>query len=283
MMAILQRRGWTTISRPAGLEPLRRQGKRMRTSVSGITSLYATKLVYVLGLLLYASVTCFAQPAAPPAAKKESNDILASPLRSDQDRSADAARKPMDFLNFAQVRPGMMALDIGSGAGYTAQLLALAVQPGGKVWAQGENVSAALKKRFEDPPQANVTLVARPFEDPLPENLPKLDLITIVMIYHDIAYMPVDRVKMDHRLFDALKPGGRLIVVDHSAKGGTGVSATKTLHRIDEAVIKQELTQAGFQLDGASDVMRNPADPREQAFFDTKIPTDKFMLRFVKP
>jgi predicted methyltransferase len=103
------------------------------------------------------------------------------------------------------------------------------------------------------------------------------------MNYHDIAYMPVDRAKMNRRLFNALKPGGHLVVMDHSAKTGSGISAAKTLHRIDEKVVADEFRQAGFRLEKSSDFLKNPDDPRDQAFFDMKIPTDKFALRFVKP
>jgi predicted methyltransferase len=108
-------------------------------------------------------------------------------------------------------------------------------------------------------------------------------LITIVLNYHDIAYLPVDRARMNARLFAALKPGGRLVVIDHSAKSGTGIADAKTLHRIDEATVLAELRQAGFVLDTTSDFLRNPADSREVSSGDGRIPTDKFALRFVKP
>jgi len=131
--------------------------------------------------------------------------------------------------------------------------------------------------------QANIVPVVQPFDDPVPANAPKLDLITLIMNYHDIAYMPVDRAKMNQRLFNALKPGGHLVVLDHSAKAGSGISAAKTLHRIDEKVVVDEFQQAGFKLEQEGDFLRNPDDPRDQAFFNMKIPTDKFALRFVKP
>jgi predicted methyltransferase len=108
-------------------------------------------------------------------------------------------------------------------------------------------------------------------------------LITIIMNYHDIAYMPVDRIKMNQRLLKALKPGGHLVVLDHSAKPGSGISEAKTLHRIEEKVVVDELQQAGFKLEQEGAFLKNPADPRDQAFFDMKIPSDKFALRFVKP
>ena len=209
--------------------------------------------------------------------------VIASPIRTDQDRRMDASRHPAEFLPFTQVRPGMHVLDVSAGAGYTSQLLALAVGPTGKVWAQTPQPGAALTKRMADQPQANLVVVARPFEDPVPVEAGKLDLITIVLNYHDISYLPVDRAKMNQRLFAALKPGGRLVVIDHSAIKGTGISAGKTLHRIDETVVLTEVRQAGFVLDAEGDFLRNPADPRDESSNQPKVPTDKFALRFVKP
>jgi len=208
---------------------------------------------------------------------------IASPLRSDADRRTDAARHPTEFLPFTQVQPGMQVLDVSAGAGYTSQLLALVVGPTGMVWAQTPQPGATLTKRLTDHPQPNLSIVKRPFEDPVPDQAQQLDLITIILNYHDISYLPVDRAKMNQRLFAALKPGGRLVVIDHAARDGTGVSDGKTLHRIDKAVVLAEVRRAGFVLDEDSDFLRNRADPRDQTSTDSKIPTDKFALRFVKP
>ena len=207
----------------------------------------------------------------------------ASPIRTDEDRQADAARKPVEFLQFADVRPGMLVLDVATGRGYTTQLLALVVGSKGTVWAQGDKLRPDFTKRMADHPQPNIVPVVRPYDDPVPDDASKLDLITFILNYHDIAYLPVDRAKMNQRLFSALKPGGHLIIIDHSAKKGEGVTVAKTLHRIDEEVVLSELRQAGFRLEQESDFLRNPSDPREQAFFHMKMPTDCFALRFVKP
>lgn len=208
---------------------------------------------------------------------------VTSPIRTDDDRDADVKRKPLEFLQFTKVRPGMRVLDVAAGGGYTTQLLALVVGSNGTVWAQGTQSRQALDKRLASHPQANIVPVIRPFEDPVPDGISNLDLITIIMNYHDIAYMPVDRAKMDRRLFDALKPGGHLVVMDHSAKAGSGISAAKSLHRIDEKVVLDEFRQAGFQLEQEGGFLKNPDDPRDQAFFNMNIQTDKFALRFVKP
>jgi len=195
----------------------------------------------------------------------------------------DAERKPAEFLPFTQIKPGMHVLDVSAGAGYTSQLLALAVGPGGALWAQTPKPGATLTKRLTDHPQANFVVVERPFEDPVPDQAGKLDLVTLVLNYHDITYLPVDRAKMNARLFSALAPGGHFVVIDHSSRSGKGISEGKTLHRIDEAVVLDEVRKAGFVLEAEGDFLRNPADTRDEPSSNPKVPTDKFALRFVKP
>ena len=248
----------------------------------------ATAIVAVaaaLGVgLLFSLGGCATAPAdASHVGAALDQSVIESPIRTDQDRRMDTERHPAEFLQFTGVKPGMQVLDVSAGAGYTSQLLALAVGPTGTVWAQGEQPSPALAKRLESHPQANLVPVARPFEDPVPPQAPKLDLITLVLNYHDITYHPVDRAKMNRRLFAALKPGGHFVVIDHSAKAGADVSVGKTLHRIDEAVVLAEVRNAGFVLDAESAFLRNPADTRESSSLRATIPTDKFALRFVKP
>lgn len=229
------------------------------------------------------SMGCTTAPSDSAISATTFDGVIANPVRSDQDRSMDASRHPAEFLAFTQVRPGMQVLDVSAGAGYTSQLLALAVGPTGMVWAQSPRPGATLTKRLADHPQANLVVVTRPFDDPVPDNTPKLDLITLVLNYHDITYLPVDRAKMNAQLFAALKPGGRFIVIDHSGRKGTGISEGKTLHRIEESVVLDEVRKAGFVLDAEGDFLRNPADPRDEPSGEPKVPTDKFALRFVRP
>jgi predicted methyltransferase len=233
-------------------------------------------------LAVVACVSCTTAPVERSAADR-AQAVIADPIRTDQDRRMDASRNPAQFLPFIGVKPGMVVFDVSAGAGYTSQLLALSVAPGGKVFAQREQPGAALTKRLADHPQPNFIVVYQPFENPVPADTPKLDLITIVNNYHDISYLPVDRATMNRRLYAALKPGGRLVIVDHSAKAGTGTTVAKTLHRIDEAVVISELKDAGFVLEAEGQFLRNPADTREISSGDGQIPPDKFALRFVKP
>jgi predicted methyltransferase len=240
----------------------------------------------ILAVVVLASVLvgCASTPAEDPrAAADRYQKVIASPIRTDADRRLDASRHPAEFLPFTQVKPGMQVLDIAAGGGYTSQLLALAVGPEGRLWAQTQQPGATLNKRLADQPQPNFVVVTRSFEDPVPDQAGKLDLVTLVLNYHDITYLPIDRAKMNQRIFAALKPGGRYVVIDHSAIRGTGISAGKTLHRIDETVVLTEAREAGFVLDAEGSFLRNPADTREQSSNEPKVPTDKFALRFVKP
>src|SRR5436190_5281980 len=171
-------------------------------SSSGSTDMPHARTFAGLAMLVTAVIAGCAMPRpADPAGAMRYDAVIDSPIRTDQDRKTDAARKPAEFLPFTQVQPGMQVLDVSAGGGYTTQLLALAVGPTGKLWAQTPRPGAALTKRLADHPQPNIAIVERPFEDPIAPEMPKLDLITIVLNYHDISYLPVDRAKMNQRLF----------------------------------------------------------------------------------
>ena len=125
-------------------------------------------------------------------------------------------------------------------AGYSTELLARAVGP--MAWCT-RRISAAVVERLKDkfdiraqkPAMKNVVHVVRNFDDPIPPDVGDLDLITFFFAYHDMTYMPVDRAEMNWKMFAALKPGGFLVIADHSARPGDGDTVGKTLHRIEEA------------------------------------------------
>jgi len=238
-----------------------------------------------IGAALVAAVIagCATSPPDVPSAEERAQRVVGSPIRTDQDRRMDASRDPLRFLPFTGVAPGMVVFDLSAGGGYTSQLMALSVGPTGRLYAQRPQPGDALTKRLADNPQPNFIVVYRPFADPIPPDAPKFDLITFVNNYHDFVNAPIDRAQLNRRLFDALKPGGRFVIVDHAALPGSGTSATRTLHRIDEAVVVAEVRQAGFVLEAEGQFLRHPDDPRTVSSGDGAILTDKFALRFVKP
>lgn len=244
---------------------------------------FKRRLVLPLLFLGAAALTGPGAALAADAAGSPYQSAIASPARTSADRDDDAKRKPAVFLAFAQVRPGMKVLDVSAGGGATSELLALAVGDGGEVWAQGGKASASLAKRLGEHPQANLHPLVAPYDNPVPAGVPPLDLVTLIMNYHDIANTKTDRAAMNRRLYEALKPGGYFVVVDNAAKAGSGLKDTETLHRIDEAALIAEVTQAGFVVDARSDYLHVADDPRELPFYKMDgRPDDKFALRFVK-
>jgi predicted methyltransferase len=215
--------------------------------------------------------------------------VVASPDRSDADRKADERRKPEMLLAFAGVRPGMKVLEVGAGAGYSAELLARSVGPRGTVYAQNtpDAIARFIKTRFDERAAKavmnNVVKLVREFDDPVPGDVRNLDLATMLYEYHDTPAAGVDRARMNRRIFEALKPGGHFVVVDHAAKGGADVGVGKTLHRIDESLVRQEVEAAGFRFVAAAEFLRNPDDPRDATSSRATFRVDAFVLKFVKP
>jgi predicted methyltransferase len=209
--------------------------------------------------------------------------IIAAPDRSDADRQTDKRRDPVKLLAFTGIRPGMTVLDMGAGAGYSTELIARTVGPNGKVFAQDSESRDRFLTRAKGPVMANVTYLIRPFDDPIPPDLTGLDAVTYFFAYHDTAYSNVDRAQQNRKLFAALKPGGVLIIADHSAKAGDGVSVVKTLHRIEESVVKQEVEAAGFKLAAEGDFLHHPEDQHDVIVFRSPVPVDEFVLKFQKP
>lgn len=236
-------------------------------------------------IIAAALLTACAGPSAPAP---DYAAIVASPDRSDADRQTDQRRAPAQLLAFTGVRPGMKVLDMGAGGGYSTELLARAVGPTGTVYAQNSADDAGRMKerldaRFDKPGMKQVVRFARDFDDPVPSDVRDLDLITFFFFYHDTTHMQVDRARMNRRLFESLKPGGVLVVADHSGPAGSGTSVGSTLHRIEEAALRREVEAAGFRLTGEGNFLRNPQDPRTTRVFRPEIPVDEFVLRFEKP
>jgi predicted methyltransferase len=224
-----------------------------------------------------------AQGAAPDYAA-----LMAAPDRSDADREADKRRDPVPFLAFAGLRPGMKVLDMGAGAGYSTELVARVVGPSGKVYGQnppdfGERGKAAFAARLATPAMKNAVSLAQPFDDPVPGDVRDLDVITFLFFYHDTTYMAVDRAKMNAKLFAALKPGGLLVIADHSAAAGAGASVGRSLHRIEESLLRSEVEAAGFKLVGEGDFWRHPEDTHDFTTQPPTKPADEFVLKFQKP
>jgi predicted methyltransferase len=234
-------------------------------------------------LSMFTAFAASAQDAKAP----DYDAIVAAPDRSDADCQTDVRRQPARMLAFTGAKAGMKVLDMGAGAGYSTELLARAVGPSGTVYAQEsvavmERVKDKFDIRAQNPAMKNVVHLIRNYDDPLPPDVSGLDLITFFFAYHDVTYMPADRAAMNKKMFAALKPGGYLVIADHSARAGEGISVAKTVHRIEESTLRQEIEAAGFKLAGEADFLRHPEDPRDAAVFRPQVPVDEFVLKYQK-
>ena len=229
--------------------------------------------------------------AAAPSPTASIRAALADPARPPADAAKDAARHTGEILAYAGVKPGDRVADFIMGGGYLTRVLARAVAPSGCVYAYQPAEFVQFRPAYGEEqkaasaPYADVTPLSPPLgEVAFPE---PLDVIVTVQNYHDMhlkAFGPGAAAKADAALFRALKPGGTLLVVDHVAEPGVA-DAPDRLHRIDPAVIRQELVAAGFRFDGELDLLRNRDDPHTALIFDPAIRgrTDQVVYRFRKP
>ena len=228
-------------------------------------------------------------PAAPTPA--DYAGVLATPSRPADDRARDAARHTAETLAFAQVRPGQKIADMIIGGGYFTRVFSAAVGPEGRVTAWQPAEFIAFQSSYGESltavdAVANVDGIRSPIAAP---DFPTgLDLVFTAQNYHDLhlSIAPADTAsRVNAAVFQALKPGGLYVVIDHHALAGSPLTASNTVHRIDIEAVKREVLAAGFVLDGESDLLANSADPRTASVFDASIRgrTSQFMLRFRKP
>jgi predicted methyltransferase len=232
-----------------------------------------------------------AHAAAAMAGQVSIDAAIASPSRPAADVARDAQRHPAALLAFAGIKPGDKVADLMPGGGYFTRLFAQAVGPQGHVYAIVPAELAKLAPKSAEAARAlaagdhSITLLVVPTDAiAAPE---KLDLVWTSDNYHDVYgfFGPDKAAAMDRAIFNALKPGGRFIVIDHVAAAGASATAPTTLHRIDPATVRAQVLAAGFVLTDQSDVLQNPADDHTRKVFDPSIRgrTDQFAYSFRKP
>ena len=249
-------------------------------------------ILAAVAALALSSVACTggAVLQAPPEPSSYAS-ALADPVRTADDRARDQARHTAETLAFAQVRPGQKIADMIIGGGYFTRAFSAAVGPRGRVTAWQPTEFIAFQTSYGEAltavdALANVDGVRSPIAAPVfPTGL---DLVFTAQNYHDLHLnvMPHDTAsRVNAAVFEALKPGGLYVVIDHHAVAGAPRTAADTVHRIDIERVKREVLAAGFELDGESSILANPDDPLTASVFDGSIRgrTSQFMLRFRKP
>jgi predicted methyltransferase len=250
-----------------------------------------------------ALMTILLAMAAPAAAKVPAGtpaDVaagVAAPGRPKTATDLDEVRKPVEVLRFMGLRKGDRVLDYFTGTGYYADIMARAVGPKGYVvgwnsagFGRNEKVVAALKDikarnsntAFYSSPTTAIAFAPNSF-----------DFALLHLVYHDAYWesaqfgLPrIDPNSVVKAIWDAVKPGGTVAVIDHVATaGGDPREVVEKFHRIDPAVLRADFERAGFVLEAQSDILRVPADDHTKNVFDPSIRgrTDRFMYRFRKP
>jgi predicted methyltransferase len=283
--------------------------RALRLRVNWSFSQMTTRTFSPLRAALLASAICLVSSCTtiavspPTLTDAQIAAIVNSPDRTAADRDNDKRRKPEQILAFIGLRPGMVALDVVAGGGYTTELLARGIGPTGKVYGQAQPrdpsrpvpagarppgaglLDRAARLSAANVPAASITLALQRLVDPAPPELGqgRLDVVTLMFNYHDLGALGEGRAQMNRALFAALKPGGVYIVADHSGRPGTGISESTTLHRIEEGFLRTEVEAAGFKLEASGLFLRNSADPRDKETPEPAMPKDEFILKFVKP
>jgi predicted methyltransferase len=245
------------------------------------------RLAGCLGTVLWA--------AAVPAALADPYDAaVAHAGRPAEDLKRDPIDHPAQMLRLAGIRPGMRVADVLAGDGYYSELLSYIVGPGGKVLLLNNEAydkwSDGLPARLANNRLPNVEHITVDLNQ---MNLPSasLDAVLLIKVYHDLYWVSPEqhwpKIDVDSvltQLAQALKPGGVLLLVDHSAKPGTGSANATPLHRIDEAYAIKDFEAHGFKVAAKSDVLRKPEDARDQITYKGPMvgKTDRFVVVFRK-
>lgn len=242
----------------------------------------------VLGLGLASA----AQPLQAASASGAIAAAVSDPARPQEDRARDADRKPAEVIALTGLHAGNKVAEMLPGGGYFTRILSKVVGPGGTVYAwvpapppnapAGRDMAAPMRALAADANYANIKVAALDPATPLPE---AVDLVWTSLNYHDLHNRPnADLGPTNKMAFDALKPGGLYLVIDHAAEAGSGKRDTRTLHRIDPELVKAEVQAAGFRLVSENNVLRHPSDDRKQSSHQVERgKTDQFTLLFQKP
>ena len=171
----------------------------------------------------------FFPPAHRPVAEIVSS-VWNSPERRDE---ADEAGQLVRALD---IRPGMVIADVGAGSGYHTLRLAPVVAPGGRVIAQDVEARhlVNLAKAVQAKELGNVTLaLGEPHDPRLPPA--SVDLAILVHMYHEVA----QPYAFLYNLAPALKPGGRVAVVD--------LDRETSRHGTPRALLRCEMEAVGYR------------------------------------
>ncbi len=266
------------------------------------------------------------EPAAPPELSQEEknaakfDEILAGDWREEKNTARDVFRNPKETLTFFGLQPDMTVVEVWPGGGWYTEVIAPFVKEGGKFYAAGfdpasdneriRNSVTNFQTKFVENPDTFGKITATVF-GPNVGDIAPAGSADIVLTFRNVhnwvprGYAAEGFVQM----YRALKPGGILGVVDHRLPAAMEADAELSSGYIHEAAVIELAEQAGFVLEGSSDINNNPKDtadhpfgvwtlppvlrsaprgePADETFDQTKYmeigESDRFTLRFRKP
>jgi len=205
--------------------------------------------------------------------------------------------KQAELTRFATVTADSTVIDVYPGNGDWTRIFSDVVGPEGRVYsfvpaevAHFKNDPVGLMQTLaREPGRENVDAISADLVA-MADVAPSADVVWVHLFYHDL-HTPLIQAKgatadaFNRAVFASLTPGGRYIIVDHAAAGGSGTTHTPSLHRIDPAWVVEEVQAAGFVLEARSDLLANQEDTHAIKVFDPAIKgkTDRFAYRFIRP
>jgi len=251
----------------------------------------------MLKRMMIAAAAVLALPACMTTPPPDFAAAVAAPGRTQAHRTLDEVRRPAEVLAFMGLRRGDRALDYFTGSGYYAELMAQAVGPQGSVvgWNSASfNSNPEIRASLDgiSARNANATFTASPVTQ-LSFAPNAFDFVMMHLVYHDAYWestrfnLPrIDPNTVTRAIYQTLKPGGIVAVIDHVANPGRETRAeVEANHRILPETIRADFERAGFVLEAESQLLRNPQDDRSVNVFNPAIRgrTDRIMYRFRKP
>lgn len=241
-------------------------------------------------MIRFAAILAVLIPLAAVADRYD--DVVASQSRPEADHGRDELRQPAVVLRTIGVDEGLTVLDMGAGGGYYSEMLSYLVGDSGEVIIQNPsqlyeifpNLKGSLTdQRLADGRLPNARLIeSEAVELDIPDA--SVDLVLFHLIYHDMFWLYPDQVDaINEELLRVVKPGGRVVIIDHDSAEGEGNSQTQSraegTHRLEDDFLEDLMTTAGFTLIETSDELRIAEDDHTKPFFAPELrgkPTDRF-------
>ena len=174
-----------------------------------------------------------------PRDTKQYLEMLDSPER-------DKDQKPSQVVETLGLKPGMAVADLGAGSGYFTRRFVEAVTETGKVYAV--DVEPEMLKYAEESlvhmhiPYTAEFILARPDNPKLPTGA--VDLIFVCNVYHHLE----NQTTYFANTKSALKPGGRIAIVDFYHDERSGDVGFSKKHLVPRETVLDEMTKAGYTL-----------------------------------